>query len=1243
MDDVFFAPPQPALDPTVSLPWTTPRLRPALVLEASMPNSPFASRTSWTHEVAVADVRAQARRTMAQQRPVTSRSDKVKGLSTLAPPTTRKSLPAASALLVLNDDVDPSLLFTKAPGFSSGVSFAVAAASSTPAAAAAAAATVEPPPPLQPTVPPSMAADSFNQDDDDDTTVNANTKSSTVDPEDENKTPTADGHWAVLDDSDTSNFHDVVPQMAIHFPFELDPFQKRAVVHLERGESVFVAAHTSAGKTVVAEVAVALAFEHRTRIVYTSPIKALSNQKFRDFADKFGRDKVGLLTGDNSVNPDAPCVIMTTEILRSMLFRGADMTRDIEFVVFDEIHYINDPERGVIWEEVVILLPLHVHVVMLSATTPNTLEFSSWVGRNRRERVHVVSTDKRPVPLEHFLYAGGQMHKIMDAHNRFLEDGHKSAAAALRAKDPLADAPGAHDKGMSRGRREQLRQQQAWAHSQPRHGARSDNAWLDLVKHLGKLEMLPVIIFTFSKNAVAQRAEYLSKLDLLSHGEKSAAHLVMHRALQRLHESDRQLPQITRVSELLSRGIGIHHGGLLPLMKEVVEICFAKGIVKVLIATETFAMGVNAPCRTVVFGGLRKHDGSDFRDLLPGEYTQMCGRAGRRGLDSVGTVLIFCDGDVPPLATLAAMLSGRASKLQSKFRLRYAMMLNLLRADELSVKEMMKRSFSEFARGLLVRPLAGKLRGLKDDAALADKAVRDYGCVLAERGAAATDIEDFARVATRAQRQTRAALTEMLRGDHGHRARDEVLRSGRVVLVAVDGMLLPAVVASCSSSKPQSSDVAIVVAVAVLPAGFVPPALAPRLNVDVAAAAAAAPAAVAGSKKSVMAKRRGRRAGGNDHSDDDSDDDEFALAKKKKKKAPPVFFERGVERPASSSAQANALPRACYAPDGSLALLCLGVEDIVKVLPDCVAVLDDKQVARLTAERSLNACAAVAAGLKTMTLASMLPRSLDIVKELKAAEHVLVVNWKEAEASCCALGQSLCAGCPAFNEHHAMAMRAVKARAELASVRAQLSDDNLTLFPDLSARLALLRKMGYVAAEDDAVQLKGRVACEVNTCDELLLCEMIFDNVFDKLDAAESAALLSALVLQAKCDDAVEPPTAALGEAFAHTLRIAQTLEQRQLDEGVMLEADWVKAVLNPGLLSVVWEWARGRPFASLMRVTSLDEGIIVRAITRLDETCREVKSAARLLGDPLLLQKMEQASKLIKRDVCFATSLYVA
>ena len=192
--------------------------------------------------------------------------------------------------------------------------------------------------------------------------------------------------------------------MAFQWPFELDTFQKQAVLKLEQAESVFVAAHTSAGKTVVAEYAIALSQKHMTRTIYTSPIKALSNQKFRDFKDTF--NDVGLVTGDIQINPAATCLIMTTEILRSMLYNGSDIIRDLEWVVFDEVHYINDPERGVVWEEVLILLPEHVGIIMLSATVPNTLEFADWVGRTKKKKIWVISTPKRPVPLEHYLYTG---------------------------------------------------------------------------------------------------------------------------------------------------------------------------------------------------------------------------------------------------------------------------------------------------------------------------------------------------------------------------------------------------------------------------------------------------------------------------------------------------------------------------------------------------------------------------------------------------------------------------------------------------------------------------------------------------------------------------------------------------------------------------------------------------------------------------------------------------------------------
>ncbi|KAJ3176011.1 hypothetical protein HK101_010522 [Irineochytrium annulatum] len=217
------------------------------------------------------------------------------------------------------------------------------------------------------------------------------------------------------------DFYEKVPDMAHKYPFELDLFQKRAVYHLERGDSVFVAAHTSAGKTVVAEYAIALAQKHMTRAIYTSPIKALSNQKFRDFRDTF--DEVGILTGDVQIQPEASCLVMTTEILRSMLYRGADLIRDVEFVIFDEVHYVNDAERGVVWEEVIIMLPRHVTFILLSATVPNTREFADWVGRTKKKDIYVISTSKRPVPLEHFLYVEKELYKIVGPEKKLLTTG----------------------------------------------------------------------------------------------------------------------------------------------------------------------------------------------------------------------------------------------------------------------------------------------------------------------------------------------------------------------------------------------------------------------------------------------------------------------------------------------------------------------------------------------------------------------------------------------------------------------------------------------------------------------------------------------------------------------------------------------------------------------------------------------------------------------------------------------------
>ena len=541
--------------------------------------------------------------------------------------------------------------------------------------------------------------------------------------------------WAHVVDvkREITNFAELVPETARAWPFELDTFQKEAVYHLENGDSVFVAAHTSAGKTVVAEYAIALAAKHMTKAVYTSPIKALSNQKFRDFKQEF--EDVGILTGDVQINAEASCLIMTTEILRSMLYRGADLLRDVEFVIFDEVHYVNDLERGVVWEEVIIMLPEHVTLILLSATVPNTYEFASWVGRTKKKDIYVISTPKRPVPLEHYLWADKAMHMIVDADKKFLDKGWKEANTAMSGRDKNlpakltdnaanqrggANGRGGRGQGQRAGPQRGGSQQRGRGQLQRGGGggniartgrgggrttaAQDRNVWVHLVQHLKKKELLPACIFVFSKKRCEENADALSSLDFCTATEKSAIHMVVERSIARLKLEDRVLPQIRRLRELLARGIAVHHGGLLPIVKEMVEILFAKTLVKVLFATETFAMGLNLPTRTVVFSGFRKHDGRSFRDLLPGEYTQMAGRAGRRGLDLVGSVIIVSSGteEAPPAATLRQMILGNPTKLRSQFRLTYNMILNLLRVEALKIEEMIKRSFSENATQALL-------------------------------------------------------------------------------------------------------------------------------------------------------------------------------------------------------------------------------------------------------------------------------------------------------------------------------------------------------------------------------------------------------------------------------------------------------------------------------------------------------------------------------------------------------------
>ncbi|KAF7456406.1 putative Superkiller viralicidic activity 2 family 2 [Cryptosporidium felis] len=466
---------------------------------------------------------------------------------------------------------------------------------------------------------------------------------------------------------------------AKEYSFKLDTFQAVSIGCLEIGESVLISAHTSAGKTCVAEYAIAMALKSNQRVVYTSPIKALSNQKYRDLRTTFGDNNVGLLTGDVTVNPLGSIMVMTTEILRSMLYRGSELVREIAWVIFDEIHYMRDKERGVVWEESIILLPDTIRLVFLSATIPNHLEFAEWICRTKHQPCHVVYTDYRPVPLQHFLFpAGGNgVYLVMDENKVFKHDNYMKALSALK----MASESNSSQK------------------EQKKHAGKTQQR-IDLesiVNMCQERSYLPIIVFSFSKKDCELNALSLKNIDLSTDEDKESIDFIFNSAIATLAEEDRNIPQVVGMLPLLRRGIGIHHGGLLPVVKEIVELLFGESFIKVLFSTETFSMGINMPAKTVIFTSLRKFDGKEYRIINSGEFIQMSGRAGRRGLDDRGITITMVDELADPWA-IKSMLTGQPLRIDSQFYIGYNMLLNLLRLEGADPEYMINRSFSQFLK-----------------------------------------------------------------------------------------------------------------------------------------------------------------------------------------------------------------------------------------------------------------------------------------------------------------------------------------------------------------------------------------------------------------------------------------------------------------------------------------------------------------------------------------------------------------
>uniref|UniRef100_G1M5P7 Exosome RNA helicase MTR4 n=1 Tax=Ailuropoda melanoleuca TaxID=9646 RepID=G1M5P7_AILME len=880
-----------------------------------------------------------------------------------------------------------------------------------------------------------------------------------------------------------------VGKAAKEYPFILDAFQREAIQCVDNNQSVLVSAHTSAGKTVCAEYAIALALREKQRVIFTSPIKALSNQKYREMYEEF--QDVGLMTGDVTINPTASCLVMTTEILRSMLYRGSEVMREVAWVIFDEIHYMRDSERGVVWEETIILLPDNVHYVFLSATIPNARQFAEWICHLHKQPCHVIYTDYRPTPLQHYIFpAGGDgLHLVVDENGDFREDNFNTAMQVLRDAGDLA-------KGDQKGRK---------------GGTKGPSNVFKIVKMIMERNFQPVIIFSFSKKDCEAYALQMTKLDFNTDEEKKMVEEVFSNAIDCLSDEDKKLPQVEHVLPLLKRGIGIHHGGLLPILKETIEILFSEGLIK----------------------------------ISSGEYIQMSGRAGRRGMDDRGIVILMVDEKMSPTIG-KQLLKGSADPLNSAFHLTYNMVLNLLRVEEINPEYMLEKSFYQFQH---YRAIPGVVEKVKNSEEQYNKIVIPN--------------EESVVIYYKIRQQLAKLGKEIEEYIHKPKYCLPFLQPGRLVKVKNEGDDFGwGVVVNFSKKsnvKPNSGELDPLYVVEVL---------------------------LRCSKESLKNSAT-----------------EAAKPAKPDEKGEMQVVPVLVHLLSAISSVRLYIPKDLRPVDNRQSVL-KSIQEVQKRFPDGVPLLDPIDDMGIQDQ-----------GLKK------------VIQKVEAFEHRMYSHPLHNDPNLETV-YTLC------EKKAQIAIDIKSAKRELKKARTVLQMD------ELKCRKRVLRRLGF-ATSSDVIEMKGRVACEISSADELLLTEMMFNGLFNDLSAEQATALLSCFVFQ---ENSSEMPK--LTEQLAGPLRQMQECAKRiakvSAEAKLEIDEETYLSSFKPHLMDVVYTWATGATFAHICKMTDVFEGSIIRCMRRLEELLRQMCQAAKAIGNTELENKFAEGITKIKRDIVFAASLYL-
>ena len=990
---------------------------------------------------------------------------------------------------------------------------------------------------------------------------------------------------AIIDEYNISNFKNDIPKPPIKYEFELDSFQKKAAYRISNYENVFIAAHTSSGKTVAAEWAIAQTLTNHRNIIYTSPIKALSNQKYRDFKTKFSKESylqttstpnVGIITGDVQVNEKAHCLVMTTEILRNMIYKDSDYLQDVDWIIFDEIHYMNDNERGRVWEEIIQMASKHISMIFLSATTPNAIEFSNWVAMAREKPVFISQTFCRPIPINHYLNTGNTQESISQYYEEKIEkekvvnesikvktkqDGiiitkpqeYIKISKTTLEKQDIDDELTNKDKCFMIVENQKLNKENLniarelilnKTTRKVKHKTKKItdqffkktkfstkiNYLLNLFKLLKLKDKLPVIAFAFSRKGCETYCNELSSLDFTTKKDKFQIKQFINDCLQLISEKERDLPQINYVSNLLIRGIGIHHSGLLPILKEIVEIMFQNGLIQVLFATETFAMGVNMPARTVLFTSLEKHDGTQFRTLLPGEYTQMAGRAGRRGYDESGTVIILAYDDVPD--NIEKIVTGKPLLLESKYYLTYQTILSILQLskhnEDMSITHLLRNSYGEHQLTMNFSQLQYSNTVLLESKNIYKKLVRLSKLSTKQIKQLDNFYESMEIILPFMEKLHETTFTTLHIGPKKQR---KLLTNKRIILVTPENeniFPVPMIVINFNEYELNCVYLSDYIKV--------------QDNAD---------------EKQLLFKR-----------------------------TIPICFKW-----------------------------------IIGITTTCLDDFTEISKLKLVGKKQV-----------------LLSNKLDMKKynDYKGEfDNILFKN--------------ISIGFPIKNLlEFKLARQRVKLRYLIQDLHYSISDKTLHLMPDYNIKRNVLIDLYYLDT-DNIILLKGKIAKEINTCHELLLTECIVDGIFRNLSNSMITALLSMFIAQVNTKQKITKENilsfnSTMGEKvlYIETKIIPQILSIQSKYGDKQDVFDFKKKNFNPALLFIVYQWCEGKTFHEISKQTDIMEGTIVRSMLRLIETLLEVKKIAEIIENTALQQQMEECVVLVKRDIVYTESLYI-